>query len=139
VVAIGTAIVVVVEIALVVGAPTEYMWFGNFRMDSNDQAATVVAAAVVPVIATVGLAEADWDFADYWYLYRRFADFDRKWIAVTEDCFPVETAVAELVVRMEVCQMGFVKSREVETADCLQKCPAGRRMGSMRRKWMMFA
>lgn len=129
-VAVGTAIVVVVEIALVVGAPTEHMWFGNFRTDLNGQTATAVA--VVPVIATVGLAEADWDFADHWYSYRRFADFDRKWIAATEDCFPVETAVAELVVRTEVCQMGFVKSREVEVADCLQKCPPGRRMGSMR-------
>lgn len=127
-VAVGTAIDVVVEIALVVGAPTEHMWFGNFRTDSNDQTAT----AVVPVIAIVGLAEADWDFADHWYSHRRFADFDRKWIAATEDCFPVETAVAELVVRTEVCQMGFVKSREVEVADCLQKCPPGRRMGSMR-------
>ena len=124
----------VVEIALAVGAPTEHMWFGNFRTDSNDQTATATAAAVavVPVIATVGLAEVDWDFADYWYSYRRFADFDRKWIAVTEDCFPVETIVAELVIRAEVCRMGFVKSREVEVADCLQKCPAGRRMGSMR-------
>ena len=126
-VAVGTAIVVVVEIALAVGAPTEHMWFGNFRTDSNDRTATVAvaAAAVAPVIATVGLAEVDWGFVDYWYSYRRFADFDRKWIAVTEDYFPVETAVVELVVRAEVCQMGFVKSREVEVADCVQKCPAG--------------
>ena len=51
---------------------------------------------------------------------------------MTEDCFPVEMVVAELVVRMEVCQMGFVKSRETEVAECLQNCPSVRRMGSMR-------
>jgi hypothetical protein len=107
VVAGGTAIVVVVEIALVVGAPTEHMWFGNFRTDLYNQTATAVA--VVLVIATVGLTEADWDFAD----------FDQKWIAMTEDCFSVETVVAELVIRMEVCQMDSVKLREVGTADCL--------------------
>jgi hypothetical protein len=42
VVAVGTAIVGVVEVvelALAVGAPTEYMWFGNFRTDSNNQTA----------------------------------------------------------------------------------------------------
>lgn len=133
-VAVGTAIVVAVEIALPVGAPTEHMWFGNFRTDSNGQTATAVAVAVavVLVVATVGLAEADWGFADHWYSYRRLADFDQKWIAVTEDYFPVETVVAGFVVRTEVCQMGFVKSREAEVADCLQEYPSGRRMGSMR-------
>ena len=47
-VAVGTAIVVVVgvvEIALAVGAPTEHMWFGNFRTDSNNQTATGLVEA----------------------------------------------------------------------------------------------
>ena len=96
-VAVGTAIAAVVEIVLVVETPTEHMWFGNFRTDLYNQ------TAVVLVIATVGLTETDWDFAD----------FDQKWIAMTEDCFSVETVVAELVIRMEVCQMGFVKLWEV--------------------------
>jgi hypothetical protein len=49
VLAVGTAIVVVVvgvvELALAVGAPTEYTWFGNFQTDSNNQTATGLAEA----------------------------------------------------------------------------------------------
>ena len=54
----------------------------------------------------------------------------------TGDCFAVETAVVELEVLTEVCQMGSANLQSIElveeAAEYLQKRPSEKRMGWMR-------